>query len=165
VALFGFFGKGGDAAGLVRQVAAELDNLPEETARYVAAFAHVLGRIAHADRNFSDEETRTMNDLVQMSGHLSVEQAALVVEIAKAQHRMFDGDDATKVTRQLKKMLNDEQRRNLVHCIVAVAAADQVISIAEERELNAVAQDLGLDKDEFEMILASYDNKRQRRKG
>ena len=166
MALFGLFGKNsGDAAELVRQVARELDGLPEATARYVAAFAYVLGRIAHADRQFSDEETRTMNDLVQMSGQLTAQQAALVVETAKAQHRLFDGADGAKVTRQLRKMITDEQRQNLVHCLVAVAAADQVISAAEERELRAVASDLGLDAEEFGMILESYDSKREKRGG
>jgi uncharacterized tellurite resistance protein B-like protein len=167
--LFGFLGKGdkenAGAAGLVRQVAAQLEALPEETTRYVAAFAYVLGRIAHADRQFSDEETRTMVDLVQVSGHLTVDQATLVVETAKAQHRLFDGADAAKMTRQFKKLITPEQRQSLLHCIIAVAAADQSISAVEERELRAVASDLGVDLDEFETILGSYDGKREKSSG
>ena len=106
-----------------------------------------------------------MTDLVQVSGGLTGDQAVLVVEIAKAQHRLFDSGDKDKVTRQFKKMITPEQRENLMHCIIAVAAADQTISTAEERELRAVASDLGLDKEEFEMILASYGNKREKNRG
>jgi uncharacterized tellurite resistance protein B-like protein len=173
MALFGWLKRSGDgspetpagAGGLVSRVASQLDRLPPETVSYVAAFAYVLGRIAHADRHFSSEETGTMVDLVQMSGHLTGDQAALVVEIAKAQHRLFAGDDKDKVTRQFREMLTDEQRQNLLHCMIAVAAADQTISIAEEAELKAVARDLDLDREEFEMILKSYDSKREKKDG
>jgi uncharacterized tellurite resistance protein B-like protein len=105
-----------------------------------------------------------MTDLVQMSGHLTGDQAALVVEIAKAQHRLFEGGDKDKVTRQFKKMLTDEQRQNLVHGLVSVAAADQVISLAEAAELKAVANELGLDREEFEMILARYGSQREKKR-
>ena len=54
--MFGFGSKpddekpgNGDTA-TVRKIAAELEGLPREQARYVAAFAYILGRAANADR-------------------------------------------------------------------------------------------------------------------
>lgn len=67
----------------MRRIAAELDALPEARASYLAAFAYILGRVAHADSNFSEVETRKMQEIVCGLGHLPEAQAVLVVEIAK----------------------------------------------------------------------------------
>lgn len=168
MALFDFLKKRDDrpsTAGLIQDVARRLETLPPATARFVTGFACVLGRIAHADSQFDERETRTMVDLVQMAGQLSSDEATLVVELAKTQHRLFGHDHHAKLTRQLKRALTAEQRRNLVHCIIAVAAADQLISRVEEKELRAVASELSLDREEFEMILASYGTKRELKNG
>ena len=49
----------GDTA-TVRRIAAELDRLPAEKARYLAGFAYVLARVAHADLDIDDDETAEM---------------------------------------------------------------------------------------------------------
>ena len=41
----------------VRKIVHQLDQLPPERARYVAAFAYLLSRVARADMNISAEET------------------------------------------------------------------------------------------------------------
>ena len=42
----------------MRRIAAKLASFLPEQARYLAAFAYILGRVAHADSLFSEEETR-----------------------------------------------------------------------------------------------------------
>lgn len=56
-------GEGGDARSAantetVRKIVSRLESLPAERARFVAAFAYVLSRVAHADLQISKEETR-----------------------------------------------------------------------------------------------------------
>ena len=44
-----------DGAGdtdTVRKIVGQLEAMPRESARFVAAFAYILGRVAHADRAF-----------------------------------------------------------------------------------------------------------------
>ena len=49
----------------VRRIVHELDKLDPERARYLAAFAYVLSRVAGADLHISAVETTSMIDLVQ----------------------------------------------------------------------------------------------------
>src|SRR3974377_492152 len=64
-----------------------------QRARYLAAFAYVLGRVANADLDISDAETARMVDLVQRVGKLPEEQAILAVAIAKSQNKLFGGTE------------------------------------------------------------------------
>jgi uncharacterized tellurite resistance protein B-like protein len=112
----------------VRRIVGELDKLDGARARYLAAFAYVLSRVAGADLDISDVETAEMVRLVERVGHLPEAQAIVVVEIAKSQNRMFGGTENFLVTREFREIASAEQRRELLECVFAVAAADQAIT-------------------------------------
>jgi uncharacterized tellurite resistance protein B-like protein len=133
----------------MRRIASELDALPEDRANHLAAFAYILGRIAHADSKFSETETRKMEKIVRDLGHLPEAQAVLVVEIAKSQVRLFGGTENFLVTRRFKEMTTREQRTELLDCVFAVSAADDSISALEEGQAGQIAKELGLTHDEF----------------
>ena len=143
-------------ADAVRHIIGELEALPEDRARYLAIVAYVLGRIAHADSHFSDEETRKMLDIVQVLGHLPEAQAVLVVEIAKSQVRMFGGTENYLVTRQFKELSTPEQRAELLACVFAVSAADDSISVVEEGQARQISSELGLTHADFVTARAAY---------
>ncbi|MFB3915538.1 MAG: hypothetical protein ACE14M_02335 [Terriglobales bacterium] len=44
----------------VRKIVQKLDQIEPERARYIAAFAYILSRVATADLNISEAETREM---------------------------------------------------------------------------------------------------------
>lgn len=77
----------------VRRIVQQLDQLPPDRARYLASFAYLLSRAAGADLHISDEETRLMERIVAMEGGLPQEQALLVVQMAKTQHKLFGGTE------------------------------------------------------------------------
>jgi len=112
----------------VRKIARELEELEPERARFLAAFAYLLSRVAHADLEISDEETRSMEEIVRGYGDLPDAQAVLVVEIAKSQSRLFGHTENFQVAREFKKLADREQCLELLHCLFAVSAADDVIS-------------------------------------
>ena len=143
----------GDA---VRHVVDELEALPETRARYLATFAWVLGRAAHADSHVSDEETRKMEDIVRVLGHLPEAQAALVVEMAKHQVRLFGGAQNHQITRGFRALSTPEQRIELLECVFAVSAADESITVVEESEARRISNELGLDHAEFVRARAAY---------
>ena len=68
------FGRDDDSNGketdteTVRRIAAELDRMDPDEARYLAAFAFVLARVANSDSHISDEETRRMEAIVRSTG-------------------------------------------------------------------------------------------------
>jgi uncharacterized tellurite resistance protein B-like protein len=90
------------ATETVRRIVGELDRLEPGRARHLAAFAYILSRVANADLEISDAETRKMIEIVQRVGHLPEEQALLVAEIAKSQNRLFGGTENFLVTREFK---------------------------------------------------------------
>jgi len=143
----------------VRRIAARLERLDPATARYLASFAYVLGRVAHADLAIDADETREMERRVAALASLSPEETALVVEIAKAQQRMLGGTENYVVTRAFRDASTPEQRRELVSCLFAVAAADGSISATESAEINAIADELGLARSEVVALRAGYRDK------
>ena len=82
-----------------RRIVAELENLNPDQARYVAAFAYLLGRLARADLEISGEETDQMESIVAGLAELPRPQAALVVEIASHQNELFGGTENFLVAR------------------------------------------------------------------
>ena len=144
----------------VRRIVGELDKLEASRARYLAAFAYVLSRVAGADLDISDVETAEMVRLVERVGHLPEAQAIVVVEIAKSQNRLFGGTENFLVTREFREIASDEQRRELLECVFAVAAADQAITGEEEAQIWQIAAELGFRHEEYVQVRLKYSDKR-----
>ena len=144
----------------VRRIVGELDKLEAARARYLAAFAYVLSRVAGADLDISDVETAEMVRLVERVGHLPEAQAIVVVEIAKSQNRLFGGTENFLVTREFREIATDEQRRELLECVFAVAAADQAITGEEEAQIWQIASELGFRHEEYVQVRLKYSDKR-----
>jgi uncharacterized tellurite resistance protein B-like protein len=133
----------------VRKIVRELDKMEPERARYVAAFAYLLSRVARADMNISEVETEQMEkQVVRLSG-LPEEQAILVVQIAKSQATLFGGTENFLVTQEFNKMASQEQKLSLLQCLFAVSAADQSISNVEDREIREITNELQLTHQDF----------------
>ena len=156
----GLAGAAGDNASpeadAIRHIVGELEALPDDRARHLATFAWVLGRAAHADSHVSEHETRKMEEIVRVLGHLSEAQAVLVVEMAKHQVRLFGGTQNYVVTRQFRELSTPEQRIELLECVFAVSAADESITVVEEGEARKISTELGLDHAEFVRARAAY---------
>ncbi len=140
----------------VKRIVAELDSLPAGRARYLAAFAYVLSRVAHADSRITGDETEAMREIVRKLGHLPEAQAVLVVEIAKHQARLFGGTENYLVTREFREIATEEQRLELLDCVFAVAAADGAISTIEESQAGQIARELGFTQPEYASALAAH---------
>src|SRR2546427_621855 len=97
----------------VRRIVGELDKLDPQRARYLAAFAYVLGRVADADLQVTDVETGSMVDLIRLAGNLPEEQAILVAAIAKNQNRLFGGTENFLVTREFREIASEVERREI----------------------------------------------------
>jgi uncharacterized tellurite resistance protein B-like protein len=149
----------------VRRIIRELESLEPERARYLAAFAFILARVAHADLEISGEETRRMEQVLQAQGHLPLEQAVLAVQIAKAQHRLAGGTENFLVTREFREIATKEQCRDLLDCLFAVSAADDSISAPEEAQIRQIASELGFDLTELVGIRSAWAHKRDVLKG
>jgi uncharacterized tellurite resistance protein B-like protein len=144
----------------VRRIVDELDHLEPARARYLAAFAYVLSRVAGADLEISDAETGKMVELVERVGHLPPAQAILAVQIAKSQNRLFGGTENFLVTREFREIASDAERRELLDCLFAVSAADEAISGEEEGQIWQIARELGFSHPEYIQARLAYSGKR-----
>jgi uncharacterized tellurite resistance protein B-like protein len=143
----------------VRRIAAQLDRLPREQARYLASFAFVLARVANADLEIDASELAEMERIVRTIARLSEAEAALVVQIAKSQAQHLGGTENYLVTREFRKLASREQRVELLQCVYAVAAADGTISNLESNEILRIAEELGFTRPEANALRSAYRDK------
>ncbi|MEM7051805.1 MAG: TerB family tellurite resistance protein [Acidobacteriota bacterium] len=144
----------------VRKIVAQLESMSPERARFVAAFAYTLSRVANADLEIDEAETRAMEHIVAQVGELPEDQAVLAVQIAKSQARLFGGTENFLVTREFKEISSAEERRRLLDCLFAVSAADGAISSEEELQVKRIASELGFSHQKMVEIRSTWNHKR-----
>lgn len=140
----------------VRRIVDELEHLEPERARFVAAFAYVLSRVAHADLAIDARETREMERVVAERGGLPEAQAVIVVQMAKSHNALFGGTDNYIVTRELARIATREQKLALLACLFEVSAADGSITTAEDNVIRQVADELKLEHRDFIDVRSGY---------
>jgi uncharacterized tellurite resistance protein B-like protein len=145
-----------DQHGALRELVDALDRLEPDHARYLAQFAYLLGRVAHADQHVSSEEIRTMEGLVKREGNLSEELAVLVIGLARTSNRMFGGTDNFIVAREFAAHATYPQRLALLRCLFAVSVSEGSISIAEEREIQRIARELRIEQNDVVSLRLEY---------
>lgn len=133
----------------VRTIIDALDTLEPGRARYLAAFAYILSRIAHVDQHVSVQETEAIERVVAEEGNLPPAQATLVVEIAKAQSLLFGGVEDFQVTREFANQATHEEKLALLHCLFAVSSADQTIAVIEDNEIRRISRELRIEHADY----------------
>ena len=126
----------------VREIIRTLDRLEPDRARFLAAFAYILGRVARADLVISEAESGEMERLLVQQGGLAPEQAILVVQMAKSQHELFGGTENYLVTREFNRIASQDQKLALLQCLFSVSASDEWISLVEDNEIRRIASEL-----------------------
>jgi uncharacterized tellurite resistance protein B-like protein len=133
----------------VRTIVRKLDLLPEDQARFIAAFAYLLSRAARADLQVSDEETTVMERIVMREGGLSEELAVLVIQIAKTQNQLFGATENYLVAREFERIATPEQKLALLECLFAVTAADENITNIEDATVKQISHELKLSNADY----------------
>ena len=160
--ILGFGGDDGDRSagvedvGAVRKIVEELNQLEPQRARFVAAFAYILSRVAHADMEISDEETRAMERIVVEHGGLPEDQAIIVVQMAKTHNALFGGTENFLVTREFNRMANKAEKVALLDCLFAVSAAEGSVSTVESNVIRQIADELKLDHKDYVEVRSRY---------
>jgi uncharacterized tellurite resistance protein B-like protein len=140
----------------VRKIASALDAMDPEQARFIAAFAYLLSRVARADLIVAPEEIAAMEQIVMQQAGMPEEQAILVVQMAKTQNLLFGATENYLVTREFHKMASHEQKLALLHCLFAVAAADHSIATIEDNEIAQIADELRIEHKEFISVRSKF---------
>lgn len=145
-----------ESAKPLRDLIDTLEHLEPERARFLARFAYVLGRVAHADRHISAEETRAMEAIVTEEGGLSADQAIVVVGLAKSSNALFGGTADFQVAQEFADAASYEQKLALVRCLFRVAATDAAISMEEEAEIHRVANQFKIERHDLTALRVAH---------
>ena len=133
----------------VRKIVDALDRLDADIARYLAAFAYILSRVARADLKISTEESSAMERIIVTQGGLPEEQAIIVMQIAKYQNMLFGATENYLVTREFGAISTQEQKLALLDCLFSVAAAEGLVSSVEDNEIRKIARELAIEHHDF----------------
>lgn len=140
----------------LRETLDALDHLEPDRARFLAAFAYLLGRVAQADQQVSAEETQAMERLVREHGALTQDQAMVVVQLAKTSNLLFGGSANFLVARQFAEVAIYDEKLALMRCLFAVSIADDAISMAEEGEIHRIARELRIEPADLTALRLSH---------
>jgi uncharacterized tellurite resistance protein B-like protein len=138
-----------DKPDVVDTVASVLAHLDPRRARYLAAFAYLLGRVADADHAISAEERDLMLRLVAKEGGLPPQDAAAVVTLALDEFRRVGGTDNVIVAREFAAVATFEERLGLLRCLFAVSAADESVIVSEDNEIRRISRELKIEHADF----------------
>jgi uncharacterized tellurite resistance protein B-like protein len=139
----------------VRMIAAALNGLPPARARFVAAFAYLLGRAAYANMEVSDAERAEMTHIGEVAG-LDAETTKLVMDLSATLSTEFGATEDFLVTREFKAISTMEERHRLLRACFLVMAADDEIDANEAWLVNRVAEELDVERADLNRIREEF---------
>jgi uncharacterized tellurite resistance protein B-like protein len=141
---------------VIRKIAAALDAMPEDRARYLAGYAYILSRAALADMLVTEAETAQMERIVVETGAIPEAEAVLVVEMAKTQSKLYGATEDYIITRDWSSRATTDEKLALLRACYLVGAANGSISAEENAALQQIANEFGLDPDEVKSVRSGF---------
>ena len=144
------------AEQLEQSVRAELAGSDEETVLVVTAIVGLLGAVAYADSDYSiQEQARVREELARIEGMTAAGVEAVcaalkrhILEIATVQ--------SPRYSRVLRELADQDLRIQVLEMLVALAAADQIITSAETNVMRQITTALGLTQHDYNAAQAKY---------
>ncbi len=140
----------------LRELGARLSALAPKDARFVAAFAYLLARVAGADLRTENGERETIATRLGSLAGLEGERARILADAAIAAAASHSASDDHLVARSFREMATDDERRLLVRCLYAVAAADSNITTPEDNEIFEIATEIGMGRSDVVALRAEF---------
>jgi uncharacterized tellurite resistance protein B-like protein len=138
-----------DKPEVLETIATVLDRLDERRARYLSAFAYLLGRVADADQAITADERDLMLRLVAKEGSLAPFETTAVVTLALDEFRRLGGTHNLIVAREFAALATFEERLGLLRCLFAVSAADDSVVVSEDNEIRRISRELKIEHADF----------------
>lgn len=153
--------EGVGAEELENTIRGELSAADEETVLVVTAIVGLLGAVAYADGNFAPEErARVREELSRVHGMTSQGIDAIasalsrhILEVATVQLPHY--------ARILRELGDQELRLDVLEMLIALAAADEVITNAETNVMRQITTSLGLTQRDYNAAQAKYKDRLQ----
>ncbi len=122
----------------------ELNSLAPEQARFVAAFAYLLARVAGADLRTDEAERAEITRRLEGFAGIDTAQAEILAKSAVHIAEVQSASDDHLVARAFRDMTQPPEQIRLLRCLYAVAAADEIISTREDNDIFEIARAIGV---------------------
>ena len=142
-------GKEETLSTIYSRVHERVSGFEDEEIRYIAAFSGLLGRVAYADLDISDEEISKINKILTKRTSLSKEGVDAVTSVLKHEILALSGLENYLYTREINALASKKQKEEVMLSLFLVAAADRNISAEENEEIRMIAKALGFSHSDF----------------
>jgi uncharacterized tellurite resistance protein B-like protein len=139
----------------VGAIAEAIDGLAPDRARFVAAFAYLLSRVAFADHDVTEGERATMERQLSEHGGLPHDQATEAVSRALHATGRHGATEDYQVAREFAALASDEEKLRLLRCLFALSA-HHGISTSEDNEISRIASGLRLEARQVAAVRAEF---------
>jgi uncharacterized tellurite resistance protein B-like protein len=121
--------------------------IPEADLRKLSLAGGLMARVAHVDRQVTEDEFDMMVNALQAGWDIAREAAAFVAEVAVSE---ISADlDYFRLTRQFSTSTTEDERVRFLDVLFAVADADGHVSHDEIEEIRRIAKSLNLTHKQF----------------
>jgi uncharacterized tellurite resistance protein B-like protein len=148
----------------VSAIAEAIEGLEPERARFVAAFAYLLSRVAFADHEVTEDERAMMEQQLSEVGRLGQEQAASAIAVAVHATGRHGATEDYQVVREFRAMADDEERMRLLRCLFTISA-HHGITASEDNEISRIAGALRIEQRVVAALRAEYRDRLNSRRG
>jgi uncharacterized tellurite resistance protein B-like protein len=148
-------GRGAEPSSLV-EIGKSLDELPQEEARLIAAFAYLLARVAGADLRTGTEERASLSKRLETFGGIDAALAGRLTDTAIHAAEAHGASDDHLVARAFRDMSDHSERLRLMRCLYAIAAADDTITTVEDNEIFEIAAAVGVEREDVIALRAEW---------
>ncbi len=139
----------------VGAIAETIDGLEPDRARFVAAFAYLLSRVAFADHEVTASERTTMEQQLAEYGGIPADQASEAVREALRATGRHGATEDYQVAREFSALATEEEKLRLLRCLFALSA-HHGISTSEDNEISRIANGLRLEARQVTEVRTEY---------
>ncbi|MDC0357952.1 TerB family tellurite resistance protein [Oligoflexia bacterium] len=155
--LFDFSSKEKENLGtLFAKLSALLRDMPDDEVRYVTGLSGLLGKVAHSDLEFSEDELEKIQQIMQQSLGLATRKIAVVLDILRDLTVDLAGIEDHHYTRLVNACVNKDEKKAILESLFCVAAADRSITGEEEKTIRSIATGLALSNNDFIAAKTKY---------
>lgn len=130
-----------------------------DTVSVVSACAGLLAGVAYADRDFSPAEAQEIERQLGAVEGIGPEGTRAIAHVLELHRVEFANVHTTRFARTLKELGTRELREHVLGMLVALAASDDTITVAEVNTLRQVTTALGLDQADYNRLQAEHRQK------
>lgn len=133
-----------------------LGSADEESVLVIAAMIGLLGAVAHADGDFSQQELQHVrNELTRINGITPSGVDAICIALQK-HVREIAAVEIPRYARVLRELADRELRMQVLDMLLALAAADDSVTTAETNFIRQTATALGLTQTDYNALQSRY---------